>query len=38
MSLNDTLSDMLARIRNAHKVKKDFTYCILSKLNLKNNL
>jgi len=34
MSLNDTLSDMLARIKNAHNIKKDYTYCLSSKLNL----
>lgn len=34
MSMNDTLSDMLARIRNAHNTKKDYTYCLFSKLNL----
>ena len=33
MSLNDTLSDMLTRIRNAHKVNKDYTYCLSTKLN-----
>ena len=33
MSLNDNLSDMLARIRNAYSVKKEFTYCLSSKLN-----
>ena len=34
MSLNDTLSDMLSRIKNAHSVKKTHTYCLLSKLNI----
>ena len=34
MSMNDTLSDMLTRIKNAHSVKKDHTYCLFSKLNL----
>ena len=34
MSMNDTLSDMLTRIKNAHSVKKDYTYCLFSKLNL----
>ncbi|MBD42167.1 MAG: 30S ribosomal protein S8 [Alphaproteobacteria bacterium MarineAlpha5_Bin12] len=34
MSMNDTLSDMLTRIRNAHSVKNDVTYCLFSKLNL----
>ena len=34
MSLNDNLSDMLSRIRNAHTVKKEYTYCLVSKLNL----
>ena len=34
MSMNDTLSDMLARIKNAHSIKKDYTYCLFSKLNL----
>ena len=34
MSLNDTLSDMLARIKNAHNVNKDYTHCLTSKLNL----
>ena len=33
MSFNDSLSDMLARIKNAHKANKKFTYCHLSKLN-----
>ena len=34
MALNDTLSDMLARIKNAHKANKTFTSCYKSKLNL----
>ena len=34
MSLNDNLSDMLTRIRNAHSVKKEFTFCLSSKLNI----
>ena len=33
MSFNDSLSDMLARINNAHKAKKSFTSCFRSKLN-----
>ena len=33
MSFNDSLSDMLARIKNAHKTKKAFTSCFGSKLN-----
>ena len=34
MSFNDALSDMLARIKNAHKTRKSFTSCYKSKLNL----
>ena len=34
MAFNDSLSDMLARIKNAHKAKKTFTSCYKSKLNL----
>jgi len=34
MSFNDALSDMLARIKNAHKARKSFTSCYKSKLNL----
>ena len=34
MAFNDALSDMLARIKNAHKAKKSFTSCYKSKLNL----
>ena len=34
MSFNDSLSDMLARIKNAHKANKSFTTCFCSKLNL----
>ena len=34
MSFNDSLSDMLARIKNAHKANKTFTSCYKSKLNL----
>ena len=33
MSFNDLLSDMLARINNAHKANKSFTSCFSSKLN-----
>ena len=33
MSFNDSLSDMLARIKNAHKANKAFTSCYSSKLN-----
>ena len=33
MSFNDSLSDMLARIKNAHKANKSFTSCFSSKLN-----
>jgi len=33
MALNDLLSDMLARIKNAHKANKSFTSCYGSKLN-----
>ena len=33
MSFNDALSDMLARIKNAHKAKKTHTSCFVSKLN-----
>ena len=33
MSFNDSLSDMLARIKNAHKANKSFTHCYSSKLN-----
>lgn len=34
MSFNDSLSDMLARIKNAHKANKTFTSCFKSKLNI----
>ena len=34
MAFNDALSDMLARIKNAHKAKKSYTSCYKSKLNL----
>ena len=34
MAFNDALSDMLARIKNAHKANKTFTSCFKSKLNL----
>ena len=34
MSFNDSLSDMLARIKNAHRANKTFTSCYKSKLNL----
>ena len=33
MALNDLLSDMLARIKNAHNANKSFTSCFSSKLN-----
>ena len=33
MSFNDSLSDMLARIKNAHRANKSFTHCFSSKLN-----
>ena len=33
MAFNDSLSDMLARIKNAHKANKNFTSCFGSKLN-----
>ena len=33
MAFNDLLSDMLARIKNAHKANKSFTSCFSSKLN-----
>ena len=32
MAFNDSLSDMLARIKNAHKANKTFTSCYKSKL------
>ena len=34
MAINDALSDMLARIKNAHRAKKTFTSCYKSKLNI----
>ena len=34
MALNDALSDMLARIKNAHRANKSSTSCFKSKLNL----
>tara|TARA_B100001287_G_scaffold270936_1_gene270435 strand:- start:70 stop:468 length:399 start_codon:yes stop_codon:yes gene_type:complete len=34
MAFNDALSDMLARIKNAHRAKKTYTSCFKSKLNL----
>ena len=34
MAFNDALSDMLARIKNAHKANKTFTSCYKSKLNI----
>ena len=34
MAFNDSLSDMLARIKNAHKANKTFTSCYKSKLNM----
>lgn len=33
MSFNDSLSDMLTRIRNAYMVNKSFTNCLSSNLN-----
>ena len=33
MAFNDSLSDMLARIKNAHKANKSFVSCYSSKLN-----
>ena len=33
MAFNDALSDMLARIKNAHRAKKSHTSCFKSKLN-----
>ena len=33
MAFNDALSDMLARIKNAHKANKSSTACFSSKLN-----
>ena len=34
MAFNDSLSDMLARIKNAHLARKSFTSCFKSKLNM----
>ena len=34
MAFNDSLSDMLARIKNAHRANKTYTSCYKSKLNL----
>ena len=34
MAFNDALSDMLARIKNAHKARKSVTLCFKSKLNI----
>ena len=34
MAFNDALSDMLARIKNAHQARKSFTSCFQSKLNI----
>ncbi len=34
MAFNDSLSDMLARIKNAHRTKKVSTLCLKSKLNI----
>ena len=34
MAFNDALSDMLARIKNAHSAKKSSTSCFKSKLNI----
>ena len=33
MSFNDALSDMLARIKNAHKANQNYTHCFNSRLN-----
>ena len=33
MSFNDSLSDMLTRIRNAYKANKNVTFCLSSNLN-----
>ena len=33
MAFNDSLSDMLARIKNAHQANKVSTLCLKSKLN-----
>ena len=33
MAFNDSLSDMMARIKNAHRANKSFTSCYNSKLN-----
>ncbi len=33
MAFNDALSDMLARIKNAHRARKSYTSCFKSKLN-----
>ena len=33
MSFNDSLSDMLTRIRKAHKANKNVTFCLSSNLN-----
>ena len=34
MAFNDSLSDMLARIKNAHQANKVSTLCLKSKLNV----
>ena len=34
MAFNDALSDMLARIKNAHTARKSYTSCFSSKLNM----
>ena len=34
MAFNDSLSDMLARIKNAHQANKVSTICLKSKLNM----
>ena len=34
MAFNDSLSDMLARIKNAHQANKVSTLCLKSKLNI----
>ena len=34
MAFNDALSDMLARIKNAHRANKSLSSCFKSKLNM----
>ena len=34
MAFNDSLSDMLARIKNAHRARKSITSCYKSNLNM----